>query len=79
MKLLSKNIRATQKSFKNNFRNLFDEPQLNSISLRISYFLDYNRVKRWFSPSQKNFNTTTRLGISEKMILGQFSGRNIHS
>ncbi len=31
-----------------NFSNLFEEPQVNSISLRISYYLDYNRVKNWF-------------------------------
>lgn len=32
----------------NNFKNLFDQPQVNSLSLRISYYLDYNRVKSWF-------------------------------
>lgn len=31
-----------------NFDNLFNEPQLHSLSLRISYFLDYNRAKSWF-------------------------------
>lgn len=31
-----------------NFSNLFSEPQVNSLSLRISYYLDYNRVKNWF-------------------------------
>ncbi len=35
-------------NLEDNFRNLFNEPQVNSISLRISYFLDYNRVKNWF-------------------------------
>ena len=38
-------------NFRDNFKNLFTEPQVNSISLRISYFLDYNRVKNWFSQS----------------------------
>lgn len=39
--------------FSNNFKNLFEEPQLNSLSLRISYYLDYNRVKNWFAPNAK--------------------------
>jgi len=39
--------------FSNNFKNLFDEPQLNSLSLRVSYYLDYNRVKSWFGPKDK--------------------------
>lgn len=32
-----------------NFKNLFEQPQVNSISLRISYYLDYTRVKSWFN------------------------------
>lgn len=40
-------------NFSNNFKNLFDEPQLNSLSLRVSYYLDYNRVKSWFGPKDK--------------------------
>lgn len=40
-------------NFSNNFNNLFDESQLNSISLRVSYYLDYNRVKTWFGPKDK--------------------------
>ncbi len=40
-------------NFSNNFNNLFDEPQLNSLSLRVSYYLDYNRVKNWFGPKSK--------------------------
>lgn len=32
-----------------NFGALFDEPQLNTISLRVSYYLDYNRMKNWFN------------------------------
>ncbi|MCY2686483.1 DUF5916 domain-containing protein [Salinimicrobium sp. TH3] len=34
-----------------NFKNLFDRPQVNSLSLRVSYYLDYNRVKSWFKSS----------------------------
>ncbi|WP_026450831.1 DUF5916 domain-containing protein [Aequorivita capsosiphonis] len=39
--------------FSNNFRNLFDEPQLNSLSLRISYYLDNNSVKNWLGPKKR--------------------------
>lgn len=31
-----------------NFDHLFSQPQVNSLSLRISYYLDYNRMKNWF-------------------------------
>ncbi|GLB50782.1 DUF5916 domain-containing protein [Neptunitalea lumnitzerae] len=31
-----------------NFDALFAQPQSNTFSIRISYFLDYNRVKNWF-------------------------------
>ncbi len=41
-------------NFSNNFNNLFDEPQLNSISLRVSYYLDYNRMKSWFGPKDNS-------------------------
>lgn len=34
--------------FKENFENLFEQPQLHSFSIRVSYFLDYNRVKPLF-------------------------------
>ncbi|SFI08303.1 DUF5916 domain-containing protein [Halpernia frigidisoli] len=31
--------------FRNNFKNLFDEPVNNTLSLKITYFIDYNSVK----------------------------------
>lgn len=34
--------------FRDNFEYLFAQPQLNSFSVRISYYLDYNRMKNWF-------------------------------
>lgn len=37
-----------------NFENLFAEPQLNSISLRINYYLDSNRMKGWFGKKDRN-------------------------
>ena len=36
---------------KNNFENLFDEPLVNNISLKLTYFIDYNRAKHWFKKS----------------------------
>ena len=31
-----------------NFDRLFKEPLTNNLSLRVTYFLDYNRMKNWF-------------------------------
>lgn len=41
-------LRRSHINLGDNFSNLFEEPQVNSLSLRISYYLDYNRVKNWF-------------------------------
>ncbi|MBA3985786.1 MAG: hypothetical protein H0X63_04240 [Flavobacteriales bacterium] len=51
-----------------NLDNLFDQPQLHSFSIRISYFLDYNRIK---TSLQKN-NEENRIGkmLPRKMNLG---------
>lgn len=35
-------------NFKNNFQQLFNEPMANNLSLKITYFLDYNKIKRLF-------------------------------
>ncbi|KUJ51168.1 DUF5916 domain-containing protein [Chryseobacterium sp. JAH] len=32
---------------KNNYNTLFDEAMVNNFSLKLTYFLDYNRVKGW--------------------------------
>ena len=40
-------------NFRDNFEFLFEQQQLNSLSLKVSYYLDYNRMKTWFSPKQK--------------------------
>ncbi|MDN3723360.1 DUF5916 domain-containing protein [Aequorivita sp. SDUM287046] len=50
----------------NNFKNLFDEPQLNSLSLRVSYYLDYNRMKNWWGPKSQSTGVDTNL-INSKM------------
>ncbi len=44
--------------YSQNLTDLFDRPQLNSFSIRISYFLDYNRVKNVFEQNNEN----TQLG-----------------
>lgn len=33
---------------KNNFDQLFDEPMVNNISLKLTYYIDYNSAKKWF-------------------------------
>ena len=59
-------------NFSNNFNNLFDEPQLNSLSLRVSYYLDYNRVKNWVGPKKKSNDIGFSLQ-NEKMNKSAFS------
>jgi hypothetical protein len=46
----------------NNFNYLFEQEQLNSLSLRISYYLDYNRAKNWFGGKQKAPANTDAFG-----------------
>ena len=65
-------ISDSRLNFSNNFRDLFDEPQLNSLSLRVSYYLDYNRIKTWFAPKESTMEM--RYGIDrEKMNRTAFS------
>jgi len=61
-------FRESGLNFTNNFDNLFDQPQRHSFSIRISYFLDYNRMKTWF----KNDPQDNRVGsmLPQKMNLG---------
>lgn len=35
-------------NYKENIDRLFNEPMVNNFSLRITYFIDYNRAKNWF-------------------------------
>lgn len=35
-------------NFKNNFDYMFSQPMLNNLSLKVTYYLDYNRIKNWF-------------------------------
>lgn len=48
---------VSEVSFRDNFDYLFDQPQLNSFSIRISYFLDYNRMKNWLKKKPENAET----------------------
>ncbi len=41
-------LEVSRMRFKNNFNELFDAPMVNNVSLRVTYFLDYNRIKNWF-------------------------------
>lgn len=35
-------------NFKKNFDYMFSQPMLNNLSLKVTYYLDYNRIKNWF-------------------------------
>lgn len=35
-------------NLKNNFNNLFDDPMNNTLSLKVTYYIDYNQAKNWF-------------------------------
>lgn len=56
---------ASRMSFNENFDILFDQPQFNSISLRVSYFLDYNRVKNWFKARPENMASLERVSYHD--------------
>lgn len=44
-------LQDARQPLRQNFNYLFDQPQVNNLSLRVSYFLDYNRLKTWFKSS----------------------------
>ncbi|MFA5619514.1 MAG: DUF5916 domain-containing protein [Weeksellaceae bacterium] len=48
-------------NFHDNFDYLFSQPQLNSISLRISYYLDFNHVKNLFHEQPQ---TSENIGLN---------------
>lgn len=37
--------------FSKNFERLFNEPMINSISLKLTYYIDYNQAKNWLKKS----------------------------
>ncbi|SEG49608.1 Carbohydrate family 9 binding domain-like [Halpernia humi] len=40
-------------NFRNNFNQLFNEPMNNTLSLKVTYFIDYNAVKHLLSKKEK--------------------------
>lgn len=40
-------LEVSRMKFKDNFSTLFNEKMVNNISLKISYYLDYNQAKNW--------------------------------
>ncbi|QLE01533.1 carbohydrate binding family 9 domain-containing protein [Galbibacter sp. BG1] len=48
--------------FNENFDALFNQPQLHSFSVRISYFLDYNLAKGWFGKKNATLQDTSMYG-----------------
>lgn len=64
-------------NFSNNFNNLFDAPQLNSLSLRVSYYLDYNRIKSWVAPKPQGTTSNNYLhnGKMQDPFFGRKGGR----
>lgn len=63
----------TGMNFNNNFKYLFDQPQLNSFSIRISYYLDYNRVKNIFRKKPENED---RIGLRSYQERGNPNSMN---
>ena len=57
---------VSETNFRDNFDYLFDQPQLNSFSIRISYFLDYNRMKNWFKKKPEIEETARRNAYHER-------------
>lgn len=49
-----------QQDFRENFNYLFDQPQVNNLSLRVSYYLDYNRMKTWFTAENDSLSPQGR-------------------
>lgn len=41
-------LQESKIGLKDNFDRLFQEPMVNNISLKLTYYIDYNRAKYWF-------------------------------
>ncbi|WP_299183337.1 DUF5916 domain-containing protein, partial [uncultured Chryseobacterium sp.] len=46
-------LESSRLSIKDNYNVLFNEPMVNNFSLKLTYFLDYNRVKSWTKKKNK--------------------------
>lgn len=55
----------SKRSFNDNFNYMFDQPQLNSFSIKISYFLDYNRMKHWFKKNPSIMDSGERISYHD--------------
>lgn len=57
-------IPVANQNISRNFNYLFEQPQVNSLSFRISYYLDYNRMKTWFQqePSAVEIEQNSKMG-----------------
>ena len=53
-----------------NFDQLFAQPQINNLSLRVNYYLDYNRIKNWFKSSPAQRPTADHLSILHQKNYG---------
>ena len=41
-------LNESRLGMKNNYNQLFAEPAVHNFSLKLTYYLDYNRAKNWF-------------------------------
>lgn len=62
---IQSHLEESNRSFSQNYNDLISQQQLNNISLRITYYLDYNRIKNWFdSPTApKKISRSPKMGI----------------
>lgn len=63
-------------NFRSNFDYLFDQPQLNSISISLSYYLDYNRMKGWFGKKKQVQENETHISYAKWKANPQIRNNN---
>ena len=61
-------------NFRDNLNELLDKPQAHNFSVRISYYLDYNRIKNWFSstptPTSADVGLNSRSNYETRKMSG---------
>lgn len=60
-------------NFNDNFDYLFNQPQLNAFSIRVNYYLDYNRTKNWL---KRKSNTTKKTNRVSENRISRFNKKN---
>ncbi|MGM0933514.1 MAG: DUF5916 domain-containing protein [Bacteroidota bacterium] len=62
---IQSHLEESNRSFTQNYNDLVSQQQLNNVSLRITYYLNFNRMKNWItsSPSRKQENRDPKTGI----------------